>query len=191
MVTSRNFVGFEDPGKNAAILFTTLPASLTMRSTRSMVPDVMKSDGVDVEKREPIQLAFGKGFLLSGTQATGKARYRKWLLVAAAGNVTALVTAQVPDEDAAYPDKTMRDALATLAVRDNVPDAEQLSLMPFTIGDMAGFHVDEVLPGRAVMLVDRRSGSGQRMTARGAVKLQCASVYRRHAGRAGGARRSQ
>jgi hypothetical protein len=69
--------------------------------------------------------------------------------------VTALITAQVPDQDAAYPDKAMRDALATLVMRDSVPDAEQLSLMPFTIGDMAGFRIDEVLPGRAIMLVDK------------------------------------
>lgn len=157
MVQSRNFVGFEDPEKNAAVLFTTLPAQAYDSLDKTMVPDVMKKDGVDVEKREPIQLSFGKGFILSGTQATDKGRYRKWLVVAAAGNVTALITAQVPDQDAAYPDKTMRDALATLVLRDNVPDAEQLSLMPFIIGDMAGFRIDEVLPGRAIMLVDKPS----------------------------------
>ena len=155
MVQSHNFVGFEDPEKNAAILFTTLPAQAYDSLDKTMVPDVMKKDGVDVEKREPIQLSFGKGFILSGTQATDKGRYRKWLVVAAAGNVTALITAQVPDQDAAYPDKAMRDVLATLVMRDSVPDVEQLSLMPFTIGDMAGFHIDEVLPGRAIMLVDK------------------------------------
>jgi hypothetical protein len=155
MVQSRNFVGFEDPEKNAAILFTTLPAQAYDSLDKTMVPDAMKKDGVDVDKREPIQLSFGKGFVLSGTQTTDKGRYRKWLVVAAAGNVTALVTVQVPDQDAAYPDKTMRDAIATLVMRDRVPDAEQLSLMPFTVGDTAGFHIDEVLPGRAMMLVDR------------------------------------
>ncbi|MGA9894050.1 MAG: hypothetical protein WBQ55_17260 [Xanthobacteraceae bacterium] len=155
MVQSHNFVGFEDPEKNAAILFTTLPAKAYDSLDKTMVPDVMKKDGIGVEKREPIQLSFGKGFILSGTQATDKERYRKWLVVAAAGNVTALITAQVPDQDTAYPEKAMREALATLVMRDSVPDAEQLSLMPFTIGDMAGFRIDEVLPGRAIMLVDK------------------------------------
>jgi len=154
MVTSRNFVGFEDPQKNAAILFTTLPAKAFEALDKSMVPDAMKRDGVDVEKREPIELGIGKGFLLTGAQVTGSTRYRKWLLVTTAGNVTALVTIQVPDKDAAYPDKAMRDTLMTLAVRDSVPDAEQLSLVPFNVTDLAGFHVGEVLPGRAMMLVD-------------------------------------
>jgi hypothetical protein len=49
----------------------------------------------------------------------------------------------------------MRDTLATLALRDSVPEAEQLSLLPFTVGDMAGFHIDQVLPGRALLLVDK------------------------------------
>ncbi len=155
MVPSHNFIGFEDPQKNAAILFTTLPAQAYDSLDKSMVPEAMKKDGIEIDKREPIQLSIGKGFLLSGTQTTNKARYRKWLLVTAAGNVTALVTIQVPDQDAAYSDKTLRDTLATLAMRDSVPDAEQLSLMPFVIGDMAGFHIDEVLPGRALMLVDK------------------------------------
>jgi hypothetical protein len=155
MVQSRNFVGFEDPQKNAAILFTTLPAKAYDSLDKSMVPEAMKRDGVDVDKREPIQLGIGKGFLLSGTQTANKARYRKWLLIAAANDMTALVTVQVPDQDAAYPDKAVHDTLATLAVRDSVPDAEQLGLMPFAIRDLAGFHIDETLPGRALMLVDR------------------------------------
>ena len=155
MVTSRNFVGFEDPRKNAAILFTTLPTKAFDALDKSMVPDAMKGDGVEVEKREPIELGIGKGFLLTGTQVTGDTHYRKWLLVIAAGKITALVTIQVPDKDAAYSDTAMRGTLMTLAVRDSVPDAEQLGLMPFNIGDLAGFHVGEALPGRAVMLVDR------------------------------------
>jgi hypothetical protein len=155
MVPSRNFMGFEDQQKNAAILFTTLPAPAYDSLDKSMVPEAMKKDGVDVDKREPIQLNIGKGFLLTGTQTTNKARYRKWLLVAASGNVTALVTVQVPDQDPAYPDKAVRDALTTLVLRDSVPEAEQISLLPFTIGDMAGFRIDEVLPGRALMLVDK------------------------------------
>jgi hypothetical protein len=159
MAQSRNFIGFEDPQKNAAILFTMLPAKAFETLDKSMTPDAMKKDGVDIEKREPITLGAGNGFLLTGTQTGNTGRYRKWLLVMPTGNITALVTIQVPEQDTTYSEKTMRDALATVAVRDSVPDAEQLSLMPFAIGDMAGFRVDEAMPGRAVMLVDRGAGS--------------------------------
>jgi hypothetical protein len=160
MVQSHNFLGFEDPQKNAAVLFTTLPAQAYDSLDKSMVPEAMKKEGIEIDKREPIQLNIGKGFILSGTQTINKARYRKWLLVMAAGNVTALVTVQVPDQDPAYPDKALRDTLTTLALRDTVPDAEQLSLLPFVIADMAGFHIDEVLPGRALMLADKPADPG-------------------------------
>jgi hypothetical protein len=155
MVPSHNFLGFEDPQKNAAILFTTLPAQAYETLDKSMVPDALKKDGVDIEKREPIQFGFGKGFMLTGTQTTGAARYRKWLVVTAAGKMTALVTVQVPDQDADYSDKAMRAVIATLAMRDTVPDAEQLSLLPFKLGDLGGLSIGEVLPGRAVVLVDK------------------------------------
>jgi hypothetical protein len=167
MVLSRTFEGFEEPGKNAAILLSALPAEAYDQLDKSMVPEALKKQGVEIEKREPIELTIGKGFILSGTQTTSTAHYRKWLLVAAAGNVTALVTIQVPEQDDVYTDKVMRDTLATLALRASVPDAERLSLLPFTVRDMAGFHIDDVLPGRALMLVDapadasKDSGTGK------------------------------
>ncbi len=155
MVESHNFLGFEDPQKNAAILFTVLPAQAYDQLDKTLVPEAMKKDGVDIEKREPIQFGFGKGFILSGTQATDTARYRKWLVVVGAPKVTALVTVQVPNQDADYSDKAMRDAIATLALRDSVPDAEQLSRLPFKLTDFAGLSIGEVLPGRAVILIDK------------------------------------
>jgi hypothetical protein len=159
MIQSHNFAGFEDPQKNAAILFTTMPAQAYDALDKSMVPEAMNKNGIEIEKREPVQYSFGKGFMLTGTQTAGETRYRKWLVVTNAGKVTALVTAQVPEQDADYTDKAMRATLATLAMRDTIPEAEQLSLMPFTVGDLAGFHIDEILPGRALMLVDRAAGT--------------------------------
>jgi hypothetical protein len=160
MVKSKTFEGFEDPDKGAAILLAALPARAYDELDKSMVPEAMQKQGIEVDKREAITLGANTGFILTGKQATPKGRFRKWLLVAAAGDVTALVTVQVQDQDQTYSDKAVRDALATLVVRANVPDAEQLSLLPFTIGDLAGFHIDDVVPGNALMLVDRPAGQG-------------------------------
>lgn len=157
MVASETFDGFSDPGKDAAILLAVLPPGAYGQIEKSLDTDVLKKQGVNVEKREPMQFAFGKGFLLIGRQTADKARYRKWLLVASAGDFTALVTAQVPDQDKDYPDQAVLAALATLAVRANVPESEELGLLPFAVGDLAGFHVDGVLRGRALMLSDPHS----------------------------------
>jgi hypothetical protein len=154
MIASQTFNGFVDPDKDAAILFVTFPPVAYDQLDKSMAPAELKKQGIEIDNREPIDLGFAKGFLIKSEQSSAKGRFRKWLLVAAASDLTLLVTVQVPDEDTSYPDKAIRDALATLALRANVPDAERLSLLPFKVADFAGFHIDDVLPGSALMLVD-------------------------------------
>ena len=156
MVPSAAFEGFEDSGHHAAILLATFPADAFNYLDKSMIPEALKKQGID--KREPIEVHTGTGFLLSGKETTANASYRKWMLIAPAGDVTALVTVRVPDDNPAYTDKVVIDALKTLAVRASVPDAEEFSLLPFTVGNLAGFHIDDVLPGRALMLVDEPAG---------------------------------
>ena len=169
MVPSRTFQGFEEPGTKAAIVLTTLPANAYEQLAKSMVPEAMKKEGIEVERREPVELPAGKGFVLSGRQTVEKERYRKWLLIASADDVTALVNVQVPEQAANYSEEAVRAAFATLAVRPHIPETELLALIPFRIGELAGFHVEDVLPGRAIVLVDPASqtADGAGVTAKG------------------------
>jgi hypothetical protein len=159
MKPSTNFVGFEDPENEAAILVAAFPPEAFSALDKSMVPDTLKKQGIDT--REPMAVAGTTGFLLTGKQAAGGTSYSKWMLVAPADGVTALVTVRAPEQNKIYTDQTVRATLATLAVRASVPDSERLSLLPFKVGDLAGFHIDDVLPGRALMLVDVTAGGGQ------------------------------
>lgn len=159
MVPSDAFDGFADPAKDAAILITILPAAVYSQFQKTMDADVLKKQGINLEKREPIKLDIGNGFLFTGRQVSDKARYRKWLLVAATHDLTALVTVQVPLDDTVYSDRIVRAALATLSVRPNVPEAEELGLLPFSVADLAGFHVVGVLRGRMLLLSDARGDS--------------------------------
>ncbi len=173
MAVSHSFAGFADPKENAAILITTLPAAAYAKVNKTLDAVALKKQGVSIEKREPIQLSAGKGYLLVGRQVAGKDHYRKWLLVAAVGDLTALVSVQVPEHDKAYPDSALRAALASLSVRASVPLEEQLRLLPFTIGNLAGFRVEGVLPGRAIVLGDvptGSSGAAQNEKSKGASK---------------------
>jgi hypothetical protein len=153
MIASKTFDGFADPAKDAAILIAVLPAEAYAQIEKVIESDALKKQGVTVDKREPMQLSFGKGILLVGRQVAEKTHFRKWLLIASASDLTAMVTIQVPDPDNAYSDRALRAALATLAVRAKVPEEEELSLLPFSVG----FHVDDVLRGRALMLRDAPS----------------------------------
>jgi len=154
MVMSKKFAGFADPKEDAAIIITTLPQGAYTEIEKSFNADAFKKQGVTVEKREPIKLAVGTGFLIAARQTVDDAHYRKWLLVVPAGDVTALVSVQVPEQNKTYSETAVRAALGTLAVRASVPQDEELELLPFTIGDLAGFKVGGVLPGRAIILGD-------------------------------------
>jgi len=158
MVVSKGFVGFEDVAKDSAILIAAQPAAAYPEIEKSLATDSLKKTGITVDNREEMKFDFGKGTLVVGKQTADKTRYRKWLLNVQTNDLTALVNVQVPEQETAYPDAAIRAALATLAVRATIPDAEKLSLLPFTLGDLAGFHIENVLPGRAVMLIDTPDG---------------------------------
>jgi hypothetical protein len=155
VATSTNFLGFEDPDNSVAVLLVSLPVEAFADLEKSITAESLKKQGVTLESREPIALPMGKAFLVIGRQEVEKTTLRKWILVASSPLLTALVTMQIPDPaKAKYPDEAVRAALATVAVRDTVPSEEQLSLLPFKVGELAGFRIGGIVPGRAVMLTD-------------------------------------
>ena len=156
MAASNEFSGFADQGKDAVILLAVLPAEAFSQIEKTMDADALKKEGITLDKREPLQLGVGKAFLFTGREVAEKTHYRKWLLVAAMNDVTALVNVQAP-ESSVYSEQVVRAALMTLSLRAIIPEAEQLSLLPFTVGELAGFHVNRVLRGRALMLSDAPS----------------------------------
>lgn len=154
MVVSKNFPGFEDVDNDAVILLTAQPPTVYEDIKKTLDPDALKKQGITVEKQEDLPLSFGTGTLVTGKAEADKKIYRKWLVVAPAKEVTVLVNAQILEHSTTYTDAVIRAALATLTLRDTIPDTEKLSLLPFTIGDLAGFHVQNILAGRAVLLGD-------------------------------------
>ena len=153
MVVSKTFPGFEDISNDAAILIAVQSPAVYEDLKKTLEPDELKKQGITFEKREDLPLSFGTGILVTGKADDGKKVYNKWLVLAPAKNVTVVINAQVP-ENSIYTDAAVRAALATLTVRETVPDSEKLSLLPFTVGDLAGFHVQNVLAGRALLLGD-------------------------------------
>jgi hypothetical protein len=156
LAPSRSFFGgYEDPDDNVTIKMVALPAEAYGELDRTMGAEALKRQGLTFETREAMPLSTGKAFLVVGHQEVDKTNVRKWFLIASWPALTAFVTVQVPDAaKARYPDAAIRTALATLAVRATVPAEEQLGLVPFKVGELAGFRVAGVIPGRAVMLSD-------------------------------------
>jgi len=155
MTVAKTFPGFVDAEKNSGIVVGTLPITVYDDMEKTLADDVLKKQGITVEKREPLQLTIGKGLLVIGTEiGQDKTKYRKWLVLVKTSDRTAVATVQEPAQSNPYPDSVVRASLATIVERQSIPDAELLTLLPFTIGDLGGFKVAQVIPGRVLILVD-------------------------------------
>jgi hypothetical protein len=154
-VTGKAFKGFADVEKNAMILITELPASAYPALEERIADDQLQKQGITVESRETLTLPTGPAFLVAGRQEAGGIAFRRWVLFGSTPDLTAVVSAQVPESaQTTYPEAAIRAALATFAVRAKAPAEELLDSLPFTVGDLAGFRLVRVLPGNAALLTD-------------------------------------
>ena len=149
------FPGFEDTTNSVFVRLVALPAAAFAEIEKTMTNDALKKQGMTVEKRESLKVGSGNAILVIARQETNAGRIRKWLLIAPIDNLTALVSFETPAKaPAAYSDGTIRAALASLATRPTIPDSEQLTLLPFKIGDTAGFRLVRVVPGVAAQFTE-------------------------------------
>lgn len=152
---STRFSGFEDVERKTAITIVDLPAGAYSQLEQAAATKVQPGHEI---KQETFSFHGGSGQLFSGRIQVNGTTLHKWILLAnvAGKDMTAMVDVEVPEAASnVYSDAIIRKALASVTVRD-APINEQLGLLPFKLGDLAGFHVKKVLPG-GVLLTD---GSG-------------------------------
>jgi hypothetical protein len=152
-VLSQNFPGFQHGDKQASILMAELPPYAFETLEKEVAVELQKTQPV-VATRQDVTLKDGRGFILAGRQDGPQGPVLKWTLLASVADLTAIVTALVPDavKDVAS-DEAVRASLATLAVR-KVPQEEQLAVLPFKLPELAGLRIVRVQPGGAAMLTD-------------------------------------
>jgi hypothetical protein len=163
MQLSSDFPGFEDRDKKVALLLAALPPAAFAEIEKSDSAESLKKQGATLEKREELTLPIGKALLVIGSGTVENTPLHTWLLVVQQPQLTILATMRVPDAARdAYPDTVVHATLESLAVRADVPVDEQLGLLPFKVGDLAGFSIGAVLPGRGIILTDATKDSGDK-----------------------------
>ena len=159
------FSGFQDAAAKASILVAELPATAFAVISKLDDAALRQRAAITVLRRRSLKIGGAPALLLAGTQAAAGAGDRqgdrqgdrKWVLVAGAPALTAMVTVQVPAAAArGYPDGVVEAALATVAFRQGAPPADALAALPFTLGDLAGFRVVRALVGGSVLLTEGR-----------------------------------
>jgi hypothetical protein len=149
------FPGFEDERNGVFIRLVALPANAYAAIEKTMTNEALRKQGMTVEKRETLTVGGANAILAIVRQNAGPARIRKWLLIVPIDNITALVSTETPiPAPAAYSDAIIRTTLLSLATRPSVPDAEQLTLVPFKVSDIAGLRLVRVVPGVAVQFTE-------------------------------------
>jgi hypothetical protein len=147
MVPSRSFQGYEDASKGAMLFVTELGANTAEPLAKDFTPEAMAAGGIEVETREDLGLAGMHGYLIVAHQDIAGMRWRKWALVQTRGDITAVILAMTPEAAReAYPDAALRASLASLALRESVPDEEKFGLLPYRFGDLAGFRLVQAIP---------------------------------------------
>ena len=153
MVPSQSFQGYEDAGRKALLMITELGAGTAERVDKDFTPEAMAAGGIELEMREDAALAGMRGYLIIAHQDIAGARVRKWALVLTRDDITVIVVVVTPEaERDAYPDAALRASLATLALRERVPDAEKFDLLPYRLRDLAGFRLIQAIPGGTAVL---------------------------------------
>jgi len=147
LTLSHRFPGFEDAERHVTVTVLDLPGAAYSGLMRSAV--AKDQVGMVDVKRESFIFASGAGELVSGDAVENGTPVHRWFLVASAAaiavpNLTALIRVEVPKAAGdAFPDAVVRRMLASVTFR-HVPVQEMLGMLPFTLTDMAGFHVARV-----------------------------------------------
>jgi hypothetical protein len=153
MVVSKRFTGFENEERAAAITIAEMPPQAFDQLSSGLTKEALKRQGLDVKSRETLKLGSKSGLLIGGAM-TGPVTGRKWLLVIKDSDLTGLVIAQIRGGQDGYSDAQIRDALKSVALRGSVSLEEQVSALPFRVGDKAGFRPVRVIAGNSVLYTD-------------------------------------
>jgi hypothetical protein len=152
---STRFPGFEDFDRKVAISILDLPAGAYAELERAAQSPNQR--GLTDMKREDFTFRSGAGLLVTAGSQVNDVKLHKWILLAAAAadkDLTVLITVEVPEAAlAVYSDAVIRQALASVTFRP-APLQEQLGMLPFKLGHLAGFRVVKALPAGGVILTE-------------------------------------
>ena len=155
MMVSKRFTGFERRGGGAVVSVVELPAPAYTEMEQSFTDETLKAQGMVVRSRESVPLADGlQGVLFTGeataSDVPGVPALNKWLLIVGGSDVTGLIIAQAAS--GAESEEAIRAMLTSVKLRGALSLDEQVAVLPFRIGDPAGFRPVRALAGNSVLM---------------------------------------
>jgi hypothetical protein len=151
---STAIAGFDDPDRKVSVGIVQAPASAYGEFERAL--SGKPPPGTTGVARESFAFEAGNGLLVTAHGTEHDVAFHRWILLAnaKAGDkaFVAVINVTVPDTAlAVYSDDAVRRMLKSVAFRPP-PIAEQLALIPFRLGELAGFRVVQVMSSGVVVL---------------------------------------
>ena len=156
MEVAPNFAGFRDETTGGTILLTKLPAEAFDQAAAGAADSAkFATAGIIIRTRENLIIGGNQAFLASGRQFIRGVAFRYWGAIVSSPYGTAIVNALYPEATAdADTDAVMRAALLSITLRPELPLADQVAALPFTLPDLGKFRIDALISGYIVGLTD-------------------------------------
>ncbi|MGH6726454.1 MAG: hypothetical protein ACREB8_07915 [Pseudolabrys sp.] len=152
---STRFPGFEDIDRKVTVTTLNLPPGTYADIERAL--RTQNQHGLTDVKQEAFSFHSGAGTLITARAQIKDVDIHKWILLATAGagkGLDIMIEVNVPDAAlAVYSDAAIRQALASVTFRPS-PITEQLGMLPFKLGELAGFRVVKVFPTGGVVMTE-------------------------------------
>lgn len=151
LVVSPEFLGFETEDKTVKVGIAEIPPAAFTAVETTFKEGKPVADGNKVEQ---FKTSSGDAYLTVESRKEGDATFKTYSVIAQGDKFSAYVIAQMREGAARSPsDDDMRKMLASMSLRKDVPVEEQLSLLPFKVGELSGFKTVRLLAMRASVLL--------------------------------------
>ncbi len=163
LVKSKSFVGFETEDQSVKVLVTDLPAEAYGEVSNAFKANPGGTGGI---KPETIETGAGLAYYTvesaKENAKEGAANVRRYSMILPGPTFSGYVAVQVPENvSKIYTDDAVRQMFATAVIRNEVPVDEQLSLMPFNMGELGNFkNIRTLAPGAALIIADGDEKTG-------------------------------
>ena len=159
LMPAKAFTGFETEDQTVKVLIAELP-----QAAYGEVMNAFKSNPAlaNAPKPESLETAAGTAYYTVENAKNAAGTIRHYAMILSGGTFSGYVDVQVPENATRiYSDDAVRQMFATAVIRKDVPVAEQLSLMPFKVGQLGDFKNVRALGATgALLLADGEETTG-------------------------------
>jgi len=159
LMPAKAFTGFETEDQTVKVLIAELP-----QAAYGEVMNAFKSNPAlaNAPKPESLETAAGTAYYTVENAKNAAGTIRHYAMILSGGTFSGYVDVQVPENATRiYSDDAVRQMFATAVIRKDVPVAEQLSLMPFKVGELGDFKNVRALGATgALLLADGEETTG-------------------------------